>query len=67
MQILENSVIGTRSAVLRLRLRRRGSELEFVVSPVLHVAMPEFYQEVTRRLREDRRCQRPDPCDTSPT
>jgi hypothetical protein len=50
MQIIENSIVGTRSAVLRLR--RRGSELEFVVFPMLHVAMPEFYQEVTRRLRE---------------
>jgi hypothetical protein len=46
MQINENSIVGTRSAALRLR--RRGSELESVVSPMLHVAMPAFYQ-VTRR------------------
>jgi hypothetical protein len=50
MQIIENSIIGTRSAVLRLR--RRGSQLEFVVFPMLHVGMPSFYAEVARQLRE---------------
>jgi hypothetical protein len=50
MQIIENSIIGTRSAVLRLR--RRGSQLEFVVFPMLHVGMPSFYEEVARRLRD---------------
>jgi hypothetical protein len=50
MQIIENSIIGTRSAVLRLH--RRGSELEFVVFPMLHIAMPSFYEEVARRLRD---------------
>ncbi|GAA1583273.1 hypothetical protein GCM10009789_41360 [Kribbella sancticallisti] len=50
MQIIENSIVGTRSAVLRVR--RRGSGLEFVIFPMLHVAMPSFYAEVTRRLRE---------------
>ncbi|MDO3703143.1 hypothetical protein Q3W71_15840 [Micromonospora sp. C28SCA-DRY-2] len=49
MQIIEHSIIGTRSAVLRLR--RPGSQLEFVVFPMLHVASPEFYAAVTQRLR----------------
>lgn len=33
-----------------LRLRRHGSELAFVVFPMLHVAEPGFYAEVQRRL-----------------
>ncbi|SCG45201.1 hypothetical protein GA0070609_1595 [Micromonospora echinaurantiaca] len=49
MQIIEHSIIGTRSAVLRLR--RPGSQLEFVLFPMLHVASPEFYAAVTQRLR----------------
>jgi hypothetical protein len=49
MQIIEHSVIGTRAAVLRMR--RRGTGLEFVIFPMLHVAAPEFYSEVTRRLK----------------
>lgn len=48
MQIIDTGAFGTRSAVLRLR--RRGSELTFVVFPMLHVAAPEFYAEVQRRL-----------------
>jgi hypothetical protein len=48
MQIIDTGALGTRSAVLRLR--RRGSELTFVVFPMLHVAAPEFYAEVRRRL-----------------
>ena len=35
-----------------MRLRRRGSRLEFVVFPMDHVAMPSSYEEVARRLRE---------------
>lgn len=50
MQIIEHSIIGTRSAVLRLR--RPGSALQFVLFPMLHIADPAFYREVTRRLRE---------------
>ncbi|AXH91648.1 hypothetical protein AB0N38_07505 [Micromonospora aurantiaca] len=50
MQIIEHSVLGTRSAVLRLR--RPGSRLEFLVFPMLHVASPAFYAAVTKRLRE---------------
>ncbi|GAA2371724.1 tetratricopeptide repeat protein [Dactylosporangium salmoneum] len=49
MQIVEHSVIGTRSAVLRLR--RPGTELQFVVFPMFHVADPRFYAEVRERLR----------------
>lgn len=48
MQIIDTGAMGTRSAVLRLR--RRGSELNFVVFPMMHVATPAFYREVTRRL-----------------
>ncbi|MEV8379101.1 hypothetical protein AB0P21_40560 [Kribbella sp. NPDC056861] len=48
MQIIEHSIVGVRSAVTRLR--RRGTKLEFVVFPMLHVAMPSFYAEVTERL-----------------
>ncbi|WP_235437560.1 hypothetical protein [Micromonospora sp. RV43] len=50
MQIIEHSVLGTRSAVLRLR--RPGSRLEFLVFPMLHVASPALYAAVTKRLRE---------------
>ncbi|MFI5708612.1 hypothetical protein [Kribbella sp. NPDC051620] len=49
MQIIEHSIVGVRCAAIRLR--RRGTALEFVVFPMLHVAMPSFYQEVTERLR----------------
>ncbi|MEV0156278.1 hypothetical protein AB0H57_21470 [Micromonospora sp. NPDC050686] len=49
MQIIEHSIIGTRSAVLRLR--RPGSQLQFVLFPMLHVASPEFYAAVAQRLR----------------
>ncbi|MFF0657913.1 hypothetical protein [Micromonospora tulbaghiae] len=50
MQIIEHSVVGIRSAVLRLR--RPGSQLQFLVFPMLHVASPRFYAAVTKRLRE---------------
>jgi hypothetical protein len=49
MQIIEHSFMGTRSAVVRLV--RRDAELQFVVLPMLHVASPQFYAEVTERLR----------------
>src|SRR5262245_941540 len=48
MQIIDTGVMGTRSAVLRLR--RRGSDLTFVVFPMIHVGSPGFYEEVQRRL-----------------
>ncbi|MER7892898.1 hypothetical protein ABTX15_24060 [Micromonospora sp. NPDC094482] len=49
MQIIEHSIIGTRSAVVRLR--RPGSQLQFVLFPMLHVASPQFYTAVAERLR----------------
>lgn len=49
MQIIEHSLLGTRSAVLRLR--RRDTPLQFLVFPMLHVAGPQFYAAVTERLR----------------
>ncbi|MFD7159275.1 hypothetical protein ACFV9C_32080 [Kribbella sp. NPDC059898] len=49
MQIIENSIVGTRSAVLRLTRRAGGPEI--VVYPMLHVAEPQFYREVETRLR----------------
>lgn len=50
MQIIEHSIIGTRSAVVRLR--RPGSQLQFVLFPMLHVASPQFYTAVAERLRQ---------------
>lgn len=50
MQIIEHSIVGTRTAVLRLR--RPGSPLQFVLFPMLHVASPEFYAAVAQRLRQ---------------
>lgn len=50
MQIIESSVVGTRSAVLRCT--RRGGGPVVVVFPMVHVATLEFYREVERRLRE---------------
>lgn len=49
MQIIEHSVAGTRSAVLRLK--RPGTALEFLVFPMIHVASPEFFAAVQERLR----------------
>jgi hypothetical protein len=49
MQIIEHSIVGTRSAVLRLK--RPGTALEFLVFPMIHVASPEFYAAVEERLR----------------
>ena len=36
--------------VAELRLRRRGTALEFVLYPMVHVGLPEFYAEVSHRL-----------------
>jgi len=49
MQVIEHSIAGTRSAVLRLR--RHGTPLQFVLFPMLHVASPDFYAAVAERLR----------------
>jgi hypothetical protein len=48
MQIIDTGVMGTRSAILRLK--RRESQLNFLIFPMLHVASPRFYKEVRRRL-----------------
>ncbi|TDW92424.1 hypothetical protein [Kribbella sp. VKM Ac-2566] len=50
MQIIENSIVGTRSAVLRLT--RRGGGPAIVIFPMLHVADPRFFRAVESRLRE---------------
>jgi hypothetical protein len=50
MQIIEVTELAVRSAVIRLR--RNGSRLRFVVYPMIHMAQPGLYKEVTRRLRQ---------------
>jgi hypothetical protein len=52
MQITEVSVIGVRSAVVVLR--HPQTPLRFALFPMVHIGRPEFYTEVTTRLR---RCQ----------
>lgn len=49
MQIIEVSVTGVRSSVLRLS--RRDSPLRFAFYPMVHIAEPAFYAAVTERLR----------------
>lgn len=50
VQILEASLLGLRSAALRLRHRR--TPLQFLVIPMVHMANAGFYREVTRLLRK---------------
>jgi hypothetical protein len=49
MQIIEVSVVGVRSAVLRLT--RRDTPLRFEFYPMVHIGEPAFYAAVTDRLR----------------
>jgi hypothetical protein len=49
VQIIEVSVTGVRSAVLRLT--RRASPLQFEILPMVHIGEPAFYAAVTERLR----------------
>ncbi|MEV0718157.1 hypothetical protein [Asanoa sp. NPDC050611] len=49
MQIIEVTDLAVRTAVIRLR--RRGTPLQFVLYPMIHMAKPTFYAAVTRRLR----------------
>ncbi|GAB3414853.1 hypothetical protein [Flindersiella endophytica] len=49
MQILESSDFGLRSAVLTLR--RRETQLRFILFPMVHLAEPAFYDAVAERLR----------------
>ncbi|MFG2780978.1 hypothetical protein ACGFY7_24385 [Streptomyces prunicolor] len=50
MQIIEVTGYAVRSAVITMR--RKGTPLEFVVFPMVHVASPTFYSQVRLRLRE---------------
>jgi hypothetical protein len=49
VQIIEVSVLGVRSSVLRLT--RHDSPLRFEIFPMVHIADPAFYTAVTQRLR----------------
>ena len=49
MQITEVTDHAVRSAALRLT--RRATPLEFLIFPMVHLAEPSFYAEVTARLR----------------
>ncbi|WP_433832917.1 hypothetical protein ACQP2E_17400 [Actinoplanes sp. CA-015351] len=49
MQIIEVTELGVRSAVIRLRCR--GSALQFVLYPMIHMAKPTFYAAVFTRLK----------------
>jgi hypothetical protein len=49
MQYIESSVIGIRSAVITLK--RRATPLRFVLIPMVHVAEPDFYRDVTDLAR----------------
>jgi hypothetical protein len=49
MQIIEVSVIGVRSSVLRLT--RHDTPLRFEIFPMVHIGEPAFYTAVAERLR----------------
>ncbi|GAA1737521.1 hypothetical protein [Luedemannella helvata] len=49
MQIVEVTGLAVRSNVIVLR--RRATPLRFVIYPMLHIAEPAFYAQVTARLR----------------
>jgi hypothetical protein len=48
VQIIEVTMLGVRSAVLTMR--RRDTPLTFVIYPMVHVADPRFYRQVSERL-----------------
>jgi hypothetical protein len=50
VQLIEESTIGVRSAVITLE--RRDSSVRFVLFPMVHLGVPEFFAEVHRRLAE---------------
>ena len=50
MQIIEVTGYAIRSAVITMR--RKGTPLEFVIFPMVHVASPTFYSQVRLRLRK---------------
>ncbi|MCE7009438.1 hypothetical protein LWC34_42480 [Kibdelosporangium philippinense] len=49
MDVVEAGALGVRSAVAQLV--RRGTPLRFTIYPMIHLAEPAFYAEVSRRLR----------------
>ncbi|MEY9932021.1 hypothetical protein ABH926_006670 [Catenulispora sp. GP43] len=50
MQIIEDSIVGVRAAVITLS--RSETPLRFQLYPMLHIGDRGFYREVTRRLRD---------------
>ena len=48
MQFIEKNSLNVRSAVYHLK--KDGSEIEFLLFPMVHVGSKEFYDEVSRRL-----------------
>jgi len=48
MQFIEKNSFNVRSAIYRLK--KEGSELEFILFPMVHVGSREFYDEVSQRL-----------------
>jgi hypothetical protein len=50
MQIIETTGLSVRSSVITLG--RAGTPLQFVLFPMIHLAEPAFYDEVTGRLKD---------------
>ena len=50
MQIIEESVIGVRSAVITFR--RPATPMQFVLFPMVHFGTQGFYEAVSDRLRD---------------
>ncbi len=48
MQLIEKNSFNVRAVVYRLK--KDGSDLEFLIFPMIHVGSTEFYDEVSRRL-----------------
>lgn len=48
MQFIEKNSFNVRSAVYRLK--KDGSDLEFLIFPMIHIGSSEFYDEISRRL-----------------
>ena len=56
MQIVEDSIVGVRAAVITLS--RHETPLRFQLYPMLHIGDRGYYREVTRRLRDCRQASR---------
>ena len=50
MQIIERNMFGVRTAIYEFA--HPDHLLEFVVFPMIHIGEPEFYEEITSRLKE---------------